>query len=212
MARYNKDVKEIKTEEVKKDELKEKGNTVLAIILSVISLAILVFIIVIVILSFKKDNGDDPEEEKVYEATYTEENTPGLVEITYDDLSAILDNDAPSNYAKPLVYVLVYSPNYELYADDDKEAEGSAESFQNAVKAAIAQTAEKNDVAFYIINVLSDDNKKGDSTVLSTNGIVYSKNGYALVEIKYNGEEQKNDIKTYTILVDVMEQLEGIAE
>ena len=212
MARYNKVVKEEKQEQEKKEQIKEGSKTVMAILLSILAVAILVFIVVIIVLQIKQSNKSEEEENnetKTYEATYTKENTPGLVEITLDDLEDILDNDTHSEYAKPTVYVLIYTPNYDAYKKDDKEADGSTEEFQNAVKAACLNEDEKT--GFYVINVLSTDNKESSSSVLTDNSISYSTNGYVLVKITYNSEKQTNDLESYKILVDVLDELESLS-
>jgi len=194
--------------EEKKEAIKEGSRTVIALLITVAAIAVLAFIVVIVVLSIKNKNNQEEDETKKYDATYTLDNTDNtLLEITLDDLEGLLDNDDRSKYAKSNVYVLVYTPNYDNYKTDDKEADGSTKEFQdfviNAIKGCNGDT--EDETVLYVINLLSDSNKESESTVLSDNSITYP-NGYVLLEIKLKVLEEK-----MTSYADVTECLASLA-
>jgi len=189
--------------EQKKEEIKEKSKTLAAVLLILFALAILALIVVIIVLQIRGNN-EEVEEEKTYDPTYVSTDTYTVTDITKSDLNELLDADLRSKLFNKTVYVLVYSPNYDLYKTDDSPAEGGTESFQKAVTTALTNSESLADVSFYILNILSTDNKNDDSTVFSDYGITCPK-GYALLVI-----ESGKDLVINTKLSEVMECLEAI--
>ena len=194
--------------EEKKEKVIENSKTVVAVIFAIVAVAILAFLIVIIVLAIKQKNQKE-DEETTYSATYTLENTDNaLMEITLEDLEGLLDNDDRSKYSKANVYVFIYTPAYDNYSTDDKKADGETEAFQayviNAIKSVNAD--KEDEIVLYVINLLSDDNKESESTVLTDNSITYP-NGYALLEINVKKELEEK----MTSYADVTECLESLA-
>jgi len=167
----------------KQDKLKadEKGKTAVIIVLSVIALALLALIIVVLVKQLT--NKDEEETEKTYEAIYTKDNTDQkLIEITWADFDNLLDlneqfylSNAPEGYKtrKDVSYVFIYSPDTETYETVKNE------ELIAAVTNAIKNTPEG--VGFYVLNVLSKDNK--DTTSENKDTYTSGWQGYNLVVV-----------------------------
>lgn len=136
--------------------------------------------VILIILYFT--NKDKPAEEKTFDETY-----PSAELIDFTDLENILDNDVMSSYAKGVIYIYVYSPDYDAYDPDGEGAlvaTGAREDVKQAVNNAItANASTTKDVAFYVINILSENNKSYSGSVLTDNSIDMT-DGAALIVIK----------------------------
>lgn len=186
-----------KTKDIKKEQNQEKGKWIFALILSIICVAVLAFIVTIIVLQLtKKDDGST--EEPKYEATYTSENTVGLVDLTWDQYKDLIDVNKATNLAKPVVYIYIYSPNYDSYKKNDKTY-GNDEELVGLIKEASEAFKDSEETGFYILNTLSDDNKD------VTASVDISSYGIALLKIT-NDEVETTDYK----VIDIVNTLNDI--
>lgn len=196
MARVVEKVKENKVE----NNNQEKGKTILIILLSIVSVAILALIVTVIVLQVTKKD-EETDETTTYEPTYTKDNTEGLKEITWEEFDALIDVNTPSDLVKSTVYVYVYSPNYDYYNNDGKDTYGADEELISLIKEASKAYQNDENIGFYVLNVLSSDNK----STTARNDAFDSTRGFALCEIK-------NDeiTETYKKLVEIKNTLKDM--
>ena len=127
--------------------------------------------IVIIVLMIIGPQDKDEEEEITYEETYKNAEL-----ITFEDLENILDKDVDSELSDGCntIYVYVYSPNYDKTENDVLINEDELDSVRTQVNACIDAYGKevKNNSAFFVINVTTEDNK--DSNFLANNGFSIS--------------------------------------
>ena len=146
-------------EEKNKDKLSSViGTWVIAGILS----AVVITAIVLVIIYFV-ELGKQNDEEKEFA-----ERFPNAQAITFDELDSLLANEKTDFDTAHGIYVFVYSPDYDAYADADVTlADGSEVKLSEFIDSIVAKEEITN---FYVLNVESEDNKgKGSSYVNVSN-------------------------------------------
>ena len=146
-------------EEKNKEKLSSViGTWVIAGILS----AVVVTAIVLVIIYFV-ELGKQNDEEKEFA-----ERFPNAQAITFEELDSLLANEKTDFDTAHGIYVFVYSPDYDTYADADVTlADGSEVKLSEFIDSIVA----KEDITnFYVLNVESEDNKgQGSSYVTVSN-------------------------------------------
>jgi hypothetical protein len=121
----------------------------------------------------------DKEEEVTYAEQY-----PNAKLISYADLDKILSGEQSELHVAGTTYVLVYSPNYEAHPN----GESISTYVNDAVKACDEDGVNGHD-AFYVVNVLSEDNKDSSITdYTNLSSLSTSKYPYLLVISPENGE------------------------
>ena len=146
-------------EEKNKEKLSSViGTWVIAGILS----AVVITAIVLVIIYFV-ELGKQNDEEKEFA-----ERFPNAQAITFEELDSLLANEKTDFDTAHGIYVFVYSPDYDTYADADVTlADGSEVKLSEFIDSIVA----KEDITnFYVLNVESEDNKgQGSSYVTVSN-------------------------------------------
>ena len=145
-------------EEKNKEKLSSViGTWVIAGILSAVVITAIVLVIIYFVESGKQ------EEEKEFA-----ERFPNAQAITFEELDSLLANEKTDFDTAHGIYVFVYSPDYDTYADADVTlADGSEVKLSEFIDSIVA----KEDVTnFYVLNVESEDNKgQGSSYVTVSN-------------------------------------------
>ena len=154
MARIEEKVRE---EKVKKSLAGKVWAWVVGVVLTLVFIGSVVLLVLFIL-------NKDEEETPVEEATVTyEEKYPEAQLITFADLEDKILNDhrdtedlIGTNY--DVIYVFVYSPDYETYPNGEKVSTNV-----NAMIAACGDNS-GDGVKFFVINTETDDNKAFDLT------------------------------------------------
>ena len=153
------------------------------VVIGVLSAVVLTGIVLGVIYFVEQANKDDDDKE-------FEEQYPNAEFITFEELDNLLDNATQSDFeVVDTVYVFVYSPDYETYANGEK--------LEGTINDVIADETG----IFYVLNVESEDNSDFsiDSSEFLSQEELPSKYPYLLV-IKHgaNGIEVDEIITSVT--------------
>lgn len=143
--------------EDKRKSKKDLGNKIwTGIVATVLASVVIAGLIFVGILLF--GNKDEENEEKVYDEVFPEAEL-----ITFEDLNSIFDIHTPDQnlLVNGTIYVLVYSPAYAETLEEGTVAYEDYQKLLTSVNSAVEFFGEdySGDDAFYVINVLSEDNK-----------------------------------------------------
>lgn len=163
--------------------------------------------VLLLVLFFINKNKDDENEEE--EITF-EEKYPEAELITFEDLEERIleenltdDSLIGTNY--DVIYVFVYSPDYETYPNGEKVSTNV-----NLVIDAIGNN--EGDTKFFVINTEEEDNKNFDlasSTLLSS--LASNKSPY-LIKITISQVTGNLEIdEVLTVVGDINNELHGLA-